>query len=127
LALVGLERAIRIFAYLANRRKDLAEVMPDGTSIQFQIDDGKEFYMELAGGRLSIHDGQKESPTVTVKSDRESFLQILKGELKQEEAFFMRKVEVTGPVTYLIKLNRLAQEVVSSGGFFSKVMLKLVG
>jgi putative sterol carrier protein len=127
LALVGLERAIRIFATLANRRKDLADVMPEGTSIQFEIDNGKEFYMELTGGKLSIHDGHRDSPTVTIKSDKESFLKILKGELKQEEAFFMRKVEVTGPVTYVIKLNRLAQEVVSSGGFFSKFMLRFVG
>ncbi len=116
-----------MFVMLANRRKDLNELMPDNTTIQFEIDDGRQFFLDFKGGKLSVHDGAKESPTATIRSDAESFIQIMKGELKQDEAFFMRKVEVTGPVTYLVRLNKLAQQIVNSGGFFTKFLLRFVG
>ena len=127
MAAIGLERALKIFVSLANRRKDLNDLMPDGTTIQFEIDDGREFYLDFKGGRLSVLDGWKEAPTATIRSDSESFIQIMKGELKQDEAFFMRKVEVTGPVTYLVRLNKMAQQVVNSGGFFTRFLLRFVG
>ena len=124
---IGLSRALRLFVLLANRRKDLKELMPDMTTIQFEIDDGREFFLEFKDGKLSVHDGAKESPTATIRADSESFIKIMKGELKQDEAFFMRKVEVTGPVTYLVRLNKMAREIVSSGGYFTRFMLKFVG
>ncbi len=124
---IGLSRALRLFVMLANRRKDLKELMPDNTTIQFEIDDGREFYLEFKEGKLSVHDGAKDSPTATIRSDGESFIKIMKGELKQDEAFFMRKVEVTGPVIYLVRLNRMAQEIVKSGGLFTRFMLRFVG
>ena len=127
MAAIGLERALKMFVMLANRRKDLNELMPDNTTIQFEIDDGKEFFLDFNGGKLSVRDGRKESPTATIRSDSESFIQIMKGELKQDEAFFMRKVEVSGPVTYLVRLNKMAQQIVNSGGFFTKFLLRFVG
>jgi putative sterol carrier protein len=127
LAAIGLERALKMFVMLANRRKDLNELMPDNTTIQFEIDDGREFFLDFKGGKLSVHDGRKELPTATIRSDSESFIKIMKGELKQDEAFFMRKVEVTGPVTYLVRLNKMAQQIVSSGGFFTRFLLRFVG
>jgi putative sterol carrier protein len=127
LAAIGLERALKMFVMLANRRKDLNELMPDNTTIQFEIDDGREFFLDFKGGKLSVQNGRKESPTATVRSDSESFIQIMKGELKQDEAFFMRKVEVNGPVTYLVRLNKMAQQIVNSGGFFTRFLLRFVG
>jgi len=127
LAAIGLERALKMFVMLANRRKDLNELMPDNTTIQFEIDDGREFYLNFKDGKLSVHDGRKDLPTATIRSDGESFIRIMKGELKQDEAFFMRKVEVTGPVTYLVRLNKMAQQIVNSGGFFTRLLLRFVG
>jgi putative sterol carrier protein len=127
LAGIGLERALKMFVMLANRRKDLNELMPDNTTIQFEIDDGREFYLNFKDGKLSVHDGRKDLPTATIRSDGESFIRIMKGELKQDEAFFMRKVEVTGPVTYLVRLNKMAQQIVNSGGFFTRLLLRFVG
>ncbi|MDG7013272.1 MAG: SCP2 sterol-binding domain-containing protein [Nitrososphaerota archaeon] len=127
MAAIGLERALKMFVMLANRRKDLNELMPDNTTIQFEIDDGREFFLDFGGGKLSVHDGRKESPTATIRSDSESFIQIMKGELKQDEAFFMRKVEVSGPITYLVRLNKMSQQIVNSGGLFTKFMLRFVG
>ncbi len=127
MAAIGLERALKMFVVLANRRKDLNELMPDNTTIQFEIDDGREFFLDFNGGKLSVHGGRKESPTATIRSDSESFIQIMKGELKQDEAFFMRKVEVSGPVTYLVRLNKMSQQIVNSGGFFTKFLLRFVG
>lgn len=127
MAAIGLERALKMFVMLANRRKDLNELMPDNTTIQFEIDDDREFFLDFNGGKLSVHHGRKESPTATIRSDSESFIQIMKGELKQDEAFFMRKVEVSGPVTYLVRLNKMAQQIVNSGGFFTKFLLRFVG
>ena len=127
MAAIGLERALKMFVMLANRRKDLNELMPDNTTIQFEIDDGREFYLNFKDGKLSVHDGRKDLPTATIRSDGESFIRIMKGELKQDEAFFMRKVEVTGPVTYLVRLNKMAQQIVNSGGFFTRLLLKFVG
>ena len=127
MAAIGLERALKMFVMLANRRKDLKDLMPDNTTIQFEIDDGRQFFLDFKGGKLSVHDGAKESPTATIRSDSESFIQIMKGELKQDEAFFMRKVEVTGPVTYLVRLNKMAQQVVNSGGVFTRFLLRFVG
>ena len=124
---IGLSRALKMFVVLANRRKDLKDLMPDNTTIQFEIDDGRQFFLEFKDGKLSVHDGVKEMPTATIRSDSESFIQIMKGELKQDEAFFMRKVEVTGPVTYLVRLNKMAQQIVNSGGFITKFMLRFVG
>jgi len=116
-----------MFVMLANRRKDLNELMPDNTTIQFEIDDGREFYLNFKDGKLSVHDGRKDLPTATIRTDGESFIRIMKGELKQDEAFFMRKVEVTGPVTYLVRLNKMAQQIVNSGGFFTRLLLRFVG
>lgn len=127
MAAIGLERALKMFVMLANRRKDLNELMPDNTTIQFEIDDGREFYLNFKDGKLSVHDGRKDLPTATIRSDGESFIRIMKGELKQDEAFFMRKVEVTGPVTYLVRLNKMAQQIVNSGGFFTRLLLRFVG
>lgn len=101
--------------------------MPDNTTIQFVLEDGKEFFLEFKAGKLSVHNGAKDSPTATIRADSESFIKIMKGELKQDEAFFMRKVEVTGPVTYLVRLNKTAQQVVKSGGFLTRFLLRFVG
>ncbi len=115
-----------MFAFLANRKKEVKDIMPDGTTIQFELENEKQFYLRFSKGKLSVHSGRCDNPSATIRGERDSFLKLLKGEIRQEEAFFMRKLEVTGPVTYLVRLNRLGQKVMSGGGFFSKLMLKLV-
>jgi putative sterol carrier protein len=124
--ILGLRRAMGMFAFLANRKKEVKDLMPDGTTIQFELKNEKQFYLSFSSGKLSAHDGRVESPSATIRGDKDSFLKLLKGEMRQEEAFFMRKLEVTGPVTYLVRLNRLGQKVMTGGGFFSKLLLKLI-
>ena len=126
MGILGLRRAMGMFAFLANRKKEVKDIMPEGTTIQCEIQIEKQFYLHFSSGKLSVHSGRYDNPSATIRGDRESFLKLLKGEMRQDEAFFMRKLEVTGPVTYLVRLNRLGQKVMSGGGFFSKLLINLI-
>jgi putative sterol carrier protein len=96
-----------MFSFLANRKKEVKEVMPEGATIQFELQNEEQFYLRFSDGKLFVCSGRCNNPSATIRGDKDSFLKLLKGEMRQEEAFFMRKLEVTGPVTYLLRLNRL--------------------
>jgi putative sterol carrier protein len=126
LGVLGLRRGLSLFAFVANRRDDLKGIMPEGTTIQFELQREKQFYITFQNLKLSVKSGRIDSPAATIRGDRDAFLKLLKGQMRQEEAFFMRKIEVVGPVTYLVRLNRMGQKVMTSGGFLGKLFVRLV-
>ena len=73
MGILGLRRAMGLFAFMANRKKEVKNLMPDGTTIQFDLQNEKQFYMQFSGGKLSVHSGKFNSPSATIRGDRESF------------------------------------------------------
>lgn len=52
-------------------------------------------------------------------------VKMLSGELRQEEAFTFKKVEVSGSITDAMRFNQITQAVMPSSGFLVKIVKAL--
>lgn len=76
---------------------------------QFNIPDGKPFYIEFSGGEMRVEAGTHPSPTATLIMEKSVLEQILKGELDAMAAFIRGKMKITGNVIETTHLRRLLE------------------
>ena len=83
----------------------------EGNSLEedgvIQYDISEPVYHVVKSGKVEVHDGVAESPSVTVRASDENLLRLLRGELSPAVAFMTGKLKVNGDVM-------LAQRLVSS-------------
>jgi putative sterol carrier protein len=99
----------KVFVFMANRNPEARRILRGGNSI-FQIDlEGKEkFYLETTNdGKLSLRDGEKENPSVTISTTEKIMSDLIKGKMKSDSAFLKGKFDVKGSIFDGAKFNRL--------------------
>ncbi len=76
---------------------------------QFELSDGTAFYIEIAGGEVRIAEGRHEKPTAVLKTDPDTLLKMLRGEMDAMKAFMFGKLKITGNVIETMKLRRMLE------------------
>lgn len=77
--------------------------------IQFLVS-GEEpgtYYLHIEAGTCSFHEGEADSPSLTIKTPSEVWLSISRGELDGQSAFMQQKYTVEGDFSLLMKMNDL--------------------
>ncbi len=108
---MSLEEIRELFDQVFNKAKEKIgnEMATWHRVFQFVLDDGTQFYIELSGGEYRIGEGKHSSPVATLSTDRNTLLQILRGELDAMAAFMRGKLRITGNVLETAKLRQLIE------------------
>jgi len=87
-----------------------AEAAGDLTAdIQFLVS-GEEpgaYYLHIETGSCSFHEGETDSPSLTIRTPSEIWLSISRGEMEGQTAFMQQKYTVEGDFTLLMKMDSL--------------------
>ncbi len=87
-----------------------AEAAGDLAAIIYYKVTGKEpgdYYLEIADGSCTFHEGTPSSPTLTIETPSEVWVSISLGELDGRKAFMEQKYKTSGNFGLLMKLNSL--------------------
>ena len=76
-------------------------------SYRFEIDGEGSWFVELRGGRLTVHEGGDEAADATVRTSAAVFDRIVAGEQNPATAYMTGKVKVDGDLGAVMKLQRL--------------------
>ena len=71
---------------------------------------GKEpgdYYLEIANGTCTFHEGTPASPTLTIETPSEVWVAVSMGQLDGQQAFMEQKYKASGDFSLLLKLNSL--------------------
>jgi len=87
-----------------------AEAAGDLVAIIYYKVTGEEpgdYYLEIANGICTFHEGTPSSPTLTIETPSEVWVSISLGELDGQKAFMEQKYKTSGDLGLLMKLNSL--------------------
>jgi multimeric flavodoxin WrbA/putative sterol carrier protein len=70
-------------------------------------EDPGDYYLEIADGICTFHEGKPSSPTLTIETPSDVWVAISVGELNGRKAFMKRKYKASGATGLLMKLDRL--------------------
>jgi len=70
-------------------------------------DDPGDYYLRIADGICTFHEGEPSSPTLTIETPSDVWVAISTGELSGRKAFMKRKYKASGATGLLMKLDKL--------------------
>jgi putative sterol carrier protein len=120
---------LKMFVWFANRTERAKSLIRGDRTVQLQIEGEKPCCIQLSPKKILVHEGQPEKPDVILRSKLDNVLKMLNGELSQEEAFALKKIEVSGSMVDAVRFNQVAQSVWPSSGItgrLAKGMLRLL-
>lgn len=76
---------------------------------QFELsgDDGGKYWIKIADQEMEAHEGEHESPTLTITATSENYLKLVNGELAPMTAFMQGKLRVKGNMGEAMKLQSI--------------------
>jgi putative sterol carrier protein len=101
---------------------DIAQLFNDMTSkfdpkkaeginavVQFDLtgDNGGQYWVKIADGKLDAGQGQAENPKVTLKAAADDWLAVANGTLNPMQAFMSGKIKIQGDMGLALKLQPL--------------------
>ena len=96
-------------------------------SIGFDIEETAPFSIEVRDGKVSLQAGKYEKADLVIRTTKENFQRVLKGEFQFEEAFIRKKFEAIGPVHDAAKFKRMIGLVFESNKMLIKSFRFTVG
>jgi putative sterol carrier protein len=66
-----------------------------------------DYYLEIADGICTFHEGTPSSPTLTIETPSEVWVSISLGEFDGQKAFMENNYKTSGDISLLMKLNSL--------------------
>ncbi len=76
-------------------------------TFQYHLGDGESYYLRIADGQCTLHEGELEEPSVTLKLDPATMLEILDGETDGMQAFMAGRVVAEGNIMLAPRLAEL--------------------
>lgn len=125
MSLLSLPMMIRAFAWMANRNEKAKSLIRSDRTIQLEVEGEDPICILLSQNKVSYQRGRVDKPSVILRTTRENMVKMLSGELRQEEAFTFKKVEVSGSITDAMRFNQITQAVMPSSGFLVKIVKAL--
>lgn len=111
---------------MANRNEKVKSLIRSDRTIQLEVKGEDPICILLSQGKVSYRLGRGDKPNVILRTTRENMKKMLTGELRQEEAFTFKKIEVSGSITDAMRFNQITQAVMPSTGLLVK-LVKIFG
>lgn len=88
-------------AFNAEKAGDLA------ATVQFDLtgEGGGKWFVVVADGVCEVEEGEKESPTATIRMEASDYAALIAGELNAMEAFMQQKIRVEGDLNTVMKFQ----------------------
>ena len=125
MGLFSIRQMMKSFAWLANRNAKAKSVMAGDRVVQFEIEGQQPCYLHFSRVGISFHDGRHDRPDVILRTKPDTILKMMKGEIGQQEAFALKKIEVTGSMVDAMRFNQVTQAVLKSTGTLGKIFMAL--
>lgn len=76
---------------------------------QFEIagDDGGDFVVSVSNGECDVREARDANPTLTLSMTAPTYVDLAMGRITGPQAFFKRKIRMTGDINYALKLHTL--------------------
>jgi putative sterol carrier protein len=116
---------IRAFAWMANRNEKARSLIRSDRTIQLEVEGEEPICILLSHKGISYQRGRLDKPNVVLRTTRENLMKMLSGELREEEAFAFKKIEVSGSITDAMRFNQITQAVMPSSNFLVKIVKAL--
>jgi len=116
---------IRAFAWMANRNEKAKSLIRSDRTIQLEVEGEEPICILLSQSKITYRRGRADRPNVILRTTRDNLMKMLSGELRQEEAFTFKKIEISGSVTDAMRFNQIAQAVMPSSGILVKLVKAL--
>jgi putative sterol carrier protein len=125
MALLSLPMMIKAFAWMANRNEKAKAMIRGSKTIQLEVEGEPPICIHLAENKVTYEKGRAEKPNVVLRTTRENIIKMLSGELRQDEAFTFKKIEVAGSVADAMRFNQIAQTVMPPSSFLVRIVKAL--
>jgi len=100
------------FVELANKNAEAKGLMAGWDRIvQFIVQGGEDFYIEIKGGQASLIVGVHKTPNVTLKGPEEVMYKMLTRELDATRAYFAKQYTIEGSMSDAMKFGRIGTAV----------------
>jgi len=108
---VSAQEIMSLLEQVASKAKERlgSEIASWNKVFQFELSDGTNIYIEISGGDIKVVEGKHPKPTAVLRTDPETLLKILRGELDAMKAFMFGKLKITGNVIETMKLRKLLE------------------
>jgi putative sterol carrier protein len=88
---------------------EVAEMQDWQSEIQFDLNGEDPFYISIAKTHVELHTGRVDDPDVVLSGRSDIFFDILIGRLDPDEAYIMKKYDVSGSVVEAMKFRRICE------------------
>lgn len=83
----------------------------EGVNAVFQFvltgDNGGRYWIRVADRQAEVHEGEHESPTMTITATADNYIALVNGDLNAVTAFMQGKVKVKGDMGLALKLQAM--------------------
>jgi putative sterol carrier protein len=83
----------------------------EGVNAVFQFvltgDNGGKYWVKVGNKQAEVHQGESESPTMTITSSASDYIALVNGELNAMQAFMQGKVKVKGDMGLALRLQAM--------------------
>jgi len=83
----------------------------EGVNAIFQFiltgDNGGKYWVKVMNKQAEVHEGEHESPTMTITSTASDYIALVNGDLNAVQAFMQGKVKVKGDMGLALKLQAM--------------------
>jgi len=103
-------KAIQTLSRFVGSTRDPTDLLAYwNATIQFNLIGEDPFYLQIADGAATFHDGKFEAPDVVLSGRSQTFFDVITGKLDPDEAYTMKKYNVSGSVVDAMKFRRLSE------------------
>jgi len=104
--------ALKKIEEVAAKSEDVAaEIEGWDRVLQFNIEGGTPFYIEVKDGKLTVHEGTHDNPDLTFETNKDTILGILTGEIDATSAYMSGDLKITGALPDAVKFRTVIEIV----------------